>query len=78
MSKKITGGKWFWESDKSDNVQNQIVETSNTTAPSKSYISYFTTIPQKNTKMKFHSIIHRNQWAVYPLPFVYLYFENYQ
>ena len=38
--------------------------------------SYFTTTPQKNTKMKFHSIIHKNQWSFYPLPFAYLYFET--
>ena len=38
--------------------------------------SYFLTTPQKNTIMKFHSIIHRNQWTIYPLPFAYLYFET--
>ena len=38
--------------------------------------SYFTTISQKNTKMKFYSNLFKNQWAVYPLPFAYLYFET--
>ena len=38
--------------------------------------SYFTTISQKNTKMKFYSNLFKNQWAIYPLPFAYLYFET--
>lgn len=26
--------------------------------------------------MKFHSSLFKNQWAVYPLPFAYFYFET--
>jgi hypothetical protein len=37
--------------------------------------SYFKT-PEKKSSMKFHSNLHKNQWAVYPLPFAYLYFET--
>jgi hypothetical protein len=38
--------------------------------------SYFNTTQQKKTKMKFYSNTHKNQWAIYPLPFAYLYFET--
>jgi hypothetical protein len=38
--------------------------------------SYFKIISQKKTKMKFYSNLFKNQWAVYPLPFAYLYFET--
>jgi hypothetical protein len=39
--------------------------------------SYFkTTISQKKNKMKFSSHTFKNQWAVYPLPFAYIYFET--
>jgi hypothetical protein len=38
--------------------------------------SYFLTTPQKNTIMKFYSNTHKNQWAVFPLPFAYFYFET--
>jgi hypothetical protein len=39
--------------------------------------SYVKTINPK-PKMKFHANLHRNQWLVYPLPFVYFYFETCQ
>ena len=38
--------------------------------------SYFTT-PQKKTRMKLYYELSKNQWQVYPLPFVYLYFETF-
>ena len=38
--------------------------------------SYFST-PQKKTKMKFYSHLSKNQWQVYPLPFVYFYYETF-
>jgi len=39
--------------------------------------SYFkTTISPKKNKMKFYSYTFKNQWAVYPLPFAYIYFET--
>ncbi len=38
--------------------------------------SYFKIISQKKTKMKFYSSLFKNQWAVYPLPFAYFYFET--
>jgi len=39
--------------------------------------SYFkTTISPKKVKMKFSSHTFKNQWAVYPLPFAYIYFET--
>ena len=40
--------------------------------------SYFKIITHKKNKMKFHANLHRNQWLVYPLPFVYFYFETCQ
>jgi hypothetical protein len=39
--------------------------------------SYVKTINPK-PKMKFHANLHRNQWLIYPLPFVYFYFETCQ
>jgi hypothetical protein len=38
--------------------------------------SYFKTTLPKQRNMKFHSSLFKNQWAVYPLPFVYFYFET--
>lgn len=39
--------------------------------------SYFKTITSpKKIKMKFYSHTFKNQWVVYPLPFVYIYFET--
>ena len=38
--------------------------------------SYFKTIAQKKPKIKFYSNLFKNQWAVYPLPFAYFYFET--
>ena len=38
--------------------------------------SYFKTTSPKKTKLKFYSNLFKNQWAVYPLPFAYLYFET--
>jgi hypothetical protein len=38
--------------------------------------SYFKTTLPKKSNMKFHSSLFKNQWAVYPLPFAYLYFET--
>ena len=38
--------------------------------------SYFSTTTKKNKIMKLHSRMHTNQWAIYPLPFAYLYFET--
>jgi len=38
--------------------------------------SYFKTTSPKKNKMKFYSNLFKNQWAVYPLPFAYLYFET--
>ena len=38
-------------------------------------VSYFNA-SSKKTNMKFHSRIHRNQWAIYPIPFAYFYFET--
>ena len=38
--------------------------------------SYFKIISQKKPKMKFYSNLFKNQWAVYPLPFAYFYFET--
>ena len=32
--------------------------------------------PKPKTKMKFYSHSYKNQWAIYPLPFVYIYFET--
>ena len=40
--------------------------------------SYFKIIAHKKNKMKFHANLHRNQWLVYPLPFLYIYFETCQ
>ena len=40
--------------------------------------SYFKIITHKKNKMKFHANLHRNQWLVYPLPFLYIYFETCQ
>ena len=37
--------------------------------------SYFTT-PQKKIQMKIYSHLSKNQWAVFPLPFAYIYFET--
>ena len=46
MSKQIKGGwEWPWSSNTSENVQKQNMEkpnVENTTAPSKSFMSYFT------------------------------------
>jgi hypothetical protein len=39
--------------------------------------SYFKTlIPPKKIKMKFYSHTYKNQWSVFPIPFVYLYFDT--
>jgi hypothetical protein len=38
--------------------------------------SYFKTTLPKQRNMKFHSSLFKNQWAVYPLPFAYFYFET--
>ena len=38
-------------------------------------VSYFKTI-EKKPNMKLHTSLTRNQWAIYPLPFAYLYFET--
>ena len=38
--------------------------------------SYSKIVTPKKTKMKFSSHLFKNQWAVYPLPFAYLYFET--
>ena len=40
--------------------------------------SYFKIITHKKNRMKFHANLHRNQWSIYPLPFVYFYFETCQ
>ena len=40
--------------------------------------SYFKIITHKKNKMKVHANLHRNQWLVYPLPFLYIYFETCQ
>ena len=38
--------------------------------------SYFKTTLPKQRNVKLSSNLFKNQWAVYPLPFVYLYFET--
>jgi len=38
--------------------------------------SYFKTTSPKKSNMKFSSHLFKNQWAVYPLPFAYIYFET--
>lgn len=38
--------------------------------------SYFKTT-QKKTKMKIYSHLFKNQWQVYPIPFVYFYYETF-
>jgi hypothetical protein len=38
--------------------------------------SYYNTISKKKLLMKFHSHTYKNQWAIYPLPFAYIYFET--
>jgi hypothetical protein len=38
--------------------------------------SYFKTTLPKKSNMKFSSHFFKNQWAVYPLPFAYIYFET--
>jgi len=42
------------------------------------FISSFIESINPKPKMKFHANLHRNQWLVYPLPFVYFYFETCQ
>jgi hypothetical protein len=42
------------------------------------FIESFTNYLKPKPKMKFHANLHRNQWLVYPLPFVYFYFETCQ
>jgi hypothetical protein len=40
-------------------------------------VSFFeSTKPKSKNKMKFYSRLHKNQWAIYPLPFAYIYFET--
>ena len=38
--------------------------------------SYFKTTTPKKSNMKLSSSLFKNQWAVYPLPFAYFYFET--
>lgn len=38
-------------------------------------VSYFKTIPQKKTKMKFYSDLHAEPWSVHLLPFLDFYFD---
>jgi hypothetical protein len=40
------------------------------------FISSFIESVNPKPKMKFHTNLHRNQWSLYPLPFVYFYFET--
>ena len=38
--------------------------------------SYFKIITHKKNRMKFYSNLFKNQWTLYPLPFVYIYFDT--
>jgi len=38
-------------------------------------ISFFESVNPK-PKMKFHANLQKNQWSLYPLPFIYFYFED--
>ena len=42
------------------------------------FISSYVESINPKPKMKFHANLQRNQWLIYPLPFVYFYFETCQ
>jgi hypothetical protein len=40
------------------------------------FIVSFVESSNPKPKMKFHAKLHRNQWSLYPIPFVNFYFET--